>query len=80
MNRDTHEQGAFDPDLAKIILGESDGDETLEEVAARKYPHDYLGGLSELQVQWLPEGTAFSINEYDGSESIQTATALDYIA
>jgi len=30
----------------------------------------YAGGARDLQVKWLPEGSLFEINEYDGSESI----------
>ena len=37
-------------------------------------------GSEDLEVEWLPEGTAFKINEYDGSESIQTAEDLNYVA
>jgi hypothetical protein len=30
----------------------------------------YVGGANQLEVEWVPEGTIFGINEYDGSESI----------
>lgn len=36
-----------------------------------KYPDAYLGGLEDLQVQWIPVGTLFRVNEYDGSETIE---------
>lgn len=35
-----------------------------------KYPEAYLGGLEDCSVEWLPKGTRFRIDEYDGSESL----------
>ena len=40
----------------------------------------YCGGAGDLQIKWLDEGTAFIINEYDGSESIETLENLTLIA
>ena len=40
----------------------------------------YCGGADDLQIKWLDEGTAFIINEYDGSESIETLENLTLIA
>jgi hypothetical protein len=33
--------------------------------------HFYCGGSPGLRIEWLPVGTRFIVNEYDGSESIQ---------
>ena len=30
----------------------------------------YIGGAEDLTIEWLPVGTQFTIDEYDGSESI----------
>lgn len=30
----------------------------------------YTGGAEDLRIEWIPQGTRFIINEYDGSESI----------
>lgn len=30
----------------------------------------YIGGAEQLVITWLPEGTAFRVEEYDGSESL----------
>ena len=35
-----------------------------------KWPDAYTGGIEDLEVQWVPEGTEFLIDEYDGAESI----------
>lgn len=40
-----------------------------------RYPNVYTGGMEDLQIQWIPVGTLFKINEYDGSESIELKEA-----
>lgn len=40
----------------------------------------YTGGANQLKIEWLPEGTAFQIDEYDGAESIITLSELTLIA
>ena len=40
----------------------------------------YCGGVEDLEIEWLPVGTKFSINEYDGSESIYRDDELQYEA
>ena len=35
-----------------------------------KYPDAYTGGLEDLTVHWVPIGTRFRIDEYDGNESL----------
>jgi len=39
----------------------------------------YLGGLEDLEVKWLPIGTKFRIDEYDGSESIELLGDIDWL-
>lgn len=40
-----------------------------------RYPNVYTGGMEDLQIEWVPVGTLFKINEYDGSESIELKEA-----
>lgn len=41
----------------------------------------YTGGASDgLHIEWLPQGTAFIIEEYDGAESLTTLDNLTLIA
>ena len=40
----------------------------------------YTGGSDGLTIHWLPIGTAFEIDEYDGSESLRTIDDLVLIA
>jgi hypothetical protein len=58
----------FNPDVVAAVLGESG--ETPAEAAARAFPEAYDGGVSDLEVEWVPVGTRFYIREYDGSESV----------
>lgn len=58
----------FDPEMVAAV-----GDhEKLCEIAARKYPDAYQGGLRDLQIAWVPQGQRFEITEYDGSEGVRT--------
>lgn len=36
----------------------------------------YCGGAGDLKIRWLPIGTAFEVDEYDGSESLRTIADL----
>lgn len=36
----------------------------------------YCGGAAQLRIEWLPEGTPFTIDEYDGSEGLMTQDDL----
>ena len=41
--------------------------------------HPYLGGFHDLKVEEVPKGTLFRINEYDGSEFIETFNSDDWM-
>lgn len=59
----------FDPMIVKYV--EEENKEAMYSYVAMRYPDVYTGGLGDITVAWLPEGTLFRINEYDGSESIE---------
>lgn len=40
----------------------------------------YMGGWSDVEIEWLPVGTQFRIDEYDGSESVVTVEKLSFTA
>ena len=40
----------------------------------------YSGGAASLQIHWLPVGTPFEVDEYDGAESLRTIDDLVLIA
>ncbi len=59
----------FDPTIVKFV--EKEKWDELKVYVELKYPDIYTGGMEDLKVVWIPEGTLFKINEYDGSESIE---------
>jgi hypothetical protein len=68
------EAKVFDVDLAEATLAQDFP--RMEAVAKAKWPNTYLGGLRGLRVEWLPAGTAFRINEYDGYETVETLSDM----
>jgi hypothetical protein len=40
----------------------------------------YCGGAKDLEICWLPIGTAFQVEEYDGAESLRTFDDLTIVA
>jgi hypothetical protein len=70
----------FDPQIADIVdRGGSDWQERAEAVASIKYPESYLGGLHDLQVEWVPIGTDFRVTEYDGNETVEFRDQIDWV-
>ena len=67
----------FDPVLAAYI-DEGKIDEAKTYVTMR-FPDAYDGSVEDLVVQWIPEGTAFRIHEYDGSESIEIKEEMNWV-
>jgi hypothetical protein len=39
----------------------------------------YTGGAGNVEIRWVPVGTRFVINEYDGSESLMTIDDFGWI-
>lgn len=70
-------EAVFDPEMVEAVLA---GDHKLaEEIAKRKYPDAYTGGVSDLEVEWIPQGMPFRISEYDGNESIVCLGDIEFI-
>ena len=67
---------AMDRDLVLAFL--EGGVKVAVKVAEKKYPDNYTGGAEDLKVVWLPVGTKFMINEYDGSESLITLDEMKF--
>jgi len=66
----------FDPALVELV--EAEKWDELQAFVTLKYPDIYAGGLRDLQIEWIPQGTQFIVNEYDGNESIQTRDSTDW--
>ena len=54
--------------------------EWLVQQFGREFEGVYCGGANQLEIEWLPEGTAFRVDEYDGFETVITNKHLYYIA
>lgn len=64
----------------EIVLALEDGRALayIEKIAQKNYPGAYLGGMEDLDIAWIPEGSQFEIEEYDGSESIHIIGTREY--
>lgn len=72
----------FHPKIVDMVLNgrqnEIDGD-WLAENLGEEYADVYCGGTDGLSIEWLPLGTMFRIDEYDGAESVVVFSPDDYI-
>ena len=75
-NTEYAEQLIFNPKLVELVeagrQAEITNDLVKELLNLTEDESVYVGGASDLQIEWIPEGTVFWIDEYDGSESLHT--------
>jgi len=71
-----HPELLFDPGVVQLVE-ENKWDE-LKTYVTLKYPNIYDGGIWDLKVAWIPEGSMFRIHEYDGDESIELKDDADW--
>ena len=72
-----HQELIFDPQLVDMVEKGKRDEITEEWIEENLGLNDvFVGGASDLEIKWLPVGTNFGINEYDGSESIKTVSDL----
>lgn len=64
-------------EAAEAGVSESAIAATAEEVTGRRI---YCGGWSDIVIEWLPVGTRFLVEEYDGTESLRFVEDLVIIA
>jgi hypothetical protein len=67
----------FDPEIVKMVEEERFDD--IEAYVESLGLDFYTGGSHDLKIKWIPEGTQFKINEYDGSESIEILGQIDFL-
>ena len=63
------EELLYDPSIVQWL--ESGELDKIENYLTLKYPGEYFGGLEDLSIKWINQGTEFQIHEYDGAESIE---------
>lgn len=72
-------EGLFHPELVEAVERKASSTE-IEEIAKRLFGDDnYYGGADQLRIKWIPIGTQFRIEEYDGSESIYVQSDYTFI-
>lgn len=72
----------FHPKIVNMILENRQGEITekwLAENIGDEYSEVNCWGAYTLKIKWVPEGTAFVIEEHDGHESIVTYECMDII-
>jgi hypothetical protein len=77
-NRDV-EECLFSPEIIELVEKKkikNIDDEFCQKLFKTKY--FYAGGARNLEIVWLPIGTKFRVNEYDGSESIEIIDEIKY--
>ena len=62
------EQLIYDPSIVEWV--EQEAFDKIVTYMELKYPDVYCGGLEDLEVNWVPAGDRFRIDEYDGAESL----------
>ena len=67
----------FDPGLVDLV--EQGNKEKILAYVNLKWPDAYTGGLEDLQIEWLPVGTEFVIDEIDGAEMIKIKDNVSWI-
>jgi hypothetical protein len=76
-----HQQLLFHPKLVEIVeqnkANQINDDWVKENLGIENI---YCGGAYSLKIHWLPVGTAFKVDEYDGAESLETIDDLCIIA
>jgi hypothetical protein len=53
------------------------GSSAAAEEAAKLFPNNYLGGATDLEIEWVDQGLRFDIREYDGYESLHVFSSDD---
>lgn len=68
-----HPECLFDKKMVEAVL-RGCTTEQIEDLALERFGTDfYAGGADGLTVQWLPIGTRFQVDEYDGAEYLEIA-------
>lgn len=73
-NNDLKDTMVFHPDIIKMILDDMQSqidNNWLVEHFGSEYEDVYCGGVKNLCIEWIPLGTQFRIDEYDGFERIR---------
>ena len=80
-NYGVHDVIMFHPKIVQMVEDGREMDITEEWLKSELGLEEvFTGGREGLYIKWVPEGTRFRIDEYDGAESIITEDDLDMVA
>lgn len=78
-SHDLNTECLFSPVLVAMVLA-GVSTELIAAAAKRVMGQDfYTAGARDLAIEWLPEGTLFRIQEYDGCESVETMADSSWV-
>ena len=71
----------YDPVVVEWVEADKPSDDArrLEAYLEEKYLDCYLGGMHSLDIRWVPVGSRFVVDEYDGSESVVVDQEFDWM-
>jgi hypothetical protein len=67
----------FNPTLIELVEAK-ELDKAIDFVR-KNWPEGWIGGVYDLDVHWVDEGTEFIIQEYDGMESLLIKNGVEWI-
>lgn len=70
-----YKQCLFDPVVVDWVENGKKGEPPLDHYDE---DHFYSGGAHQLTIKWVPIGTKFVVNEYDGSESLEMEQDISF--
>jgi hypothetical protein len=62
------EELLYDPSIVQWL--EANELDKIKAYLQLRYPDEYTGGLEDLEVNWVPVGERFRVEEYDGAENL----------
>ena len=77
-NMSLGEELLFSPELVTAILVGASEDQLIA-LAKSLFPDAFYGGVQDLDVEWIPVGKRFKVNEYSGQESLILQDGEDWI-
>lgn len=70
----------YDPHIVNLLLNEpGDVQDAIVKYCEQRYQDHGFGGVDGLTVVWIPVGEKFVIDEYDGAESVQLQSEMQWL-
>lgn len=68
----------FDPDVVKMIELDWPRERIIAHCEKLYGDIHFYGGVNELKIVWVPQGIKFRIDEYDGAETLQIESDIEW--